>query len=498
MSFQSSPCRIELKEISKEFADNKIKACNRISLSVYAGEILALMGENGAGKSTLMHILSGLLTPDGGTFTLGEGSSVGMIHQKPILARNLTVWENIALGHASGDLFLNPRRIIGKIQNIQKQYNLPLDLNSRAGDLTGAQIQRAELLESLLLNRDILVFDEPSASLSEQQTEELSDLIRLLKKEGRTIIYITHKISETYALADRVAVIRKGSLVKVCGIGEIQPNELSAAMIGSGREMGVPLKRRRSVPDPESNPILALQDISYSEQGSPRLKNLNLELRSGEILGIGGIRENGLEHLEDLITGAIRPRRGSILLNSRPMPYLTPFRLRRHGISYIPADRLTRGASLDSTLGENLILLKKKFSGKSGSYRKALLIWAGNLIRKSDIKGHPDQPARTLSGGNIQKMILTREMYEAPSLLIISEPSWGLDFASREKLHQQILKSREEGSAVLLLTTDIDELLLLSDRIGILTAGELTETPSTGEEWTRKTIGECMTGADRL
>ena len=489
---------IILSDLTKEFPENGIKACNRISFSVKKGEILAIMGENGAGKSTLMHILSGFYRPDEGSLSFPGGGQVGMIHQKPILAGNLTVWENIALGHREKSLLIHPSQLISRINKIQSAYSLPLDLNRKAGELSSASIQRAELLECLLLNREILVFDEPSASLTDQQTEELMTLIRQLRREGKTILYITHKIQEVYSLADRIAIIRKGILKLIRPVDQLSPEEISASMIGTDKFRGNWKKEIKRISEREGTPLLQLKGICYTEQGSRKLENIHTELYAGEILGVAGIRENGLVYLEDLITGAIRPDKGEILLKGREIPYLTPYRFRKHGISYIPADRLTRGASLDSTLGENLILLKKKLSGSGRSYRSRLKEWTGNLISKGDISGHPDQPARTLSGGNIQKMILTRELHEAPALLIISEPSWGLDFNSREKLHRQILEVRKQGGSVLLLTTDIDELLLLSDRIAVLTEGELTETPPGDGPWTRKTIGERMTGADRL
>ncbi len=491
-------CSIELKDVTKAFPQSGIIACNRITFSVNKGEILCLMGENGAGKSTLMHILSGFYSPDQGAVSFPQNEDVGMIHQKPILAGGLAVWENIALGHRDSSFRIQPSRQKERIRAVQEKYDLPLDLNRMTYELTAAQIQRAELLESLVLDRQILVFDEPSASLTDQQTENLIKLIRRLKEEGRTILYITHRIQESFSLADRIAVIRKGELKLIKPLSELTPGDVSEAMIG--RENPDPEKKREFAnrAPRKKEVLLRLENISYDEQGAARLKNISADLYGGEILGIAGIRENGLIFLEDLITGAIRPREGRFLLKGKAIPYLTPYRFRKHGISYIPADRLTRGASLESTLGENLILLKRKLKGSGKSYRTRLRDWAVHLIKKAEITGHPDQPVKTLSGGNIQKMILTRELHEDPSLLIISEPSWGLDFSSREKLHKQILQARDQGAAVLLLTTDIDELLILSDRIAVLTAGELTHTPPEEGVWTRKTIGERMTGADLL
>ncbi len=492
------PNSIELSDVTKEFTENGIKACDGITFSVAKGEILCLMGENGAGKSTLMHILSGFYKPDRGRIHFPGGDSVGMIHQKPILAGSLAVWENIALGHREDSILVKPAELKERIRRVQDFYHLPLNLNLMTYELTAPQIQRAELLESLVLNRQILVFDEPSASLTEQQTEALIHLIKRLKDEEKTILYITHRIQESFALADRIAVLRKGRLKMISPVEGLTPSAVSEAMIGSDSYTTGKI-RTVKVKKPEDRvPLLKLENISYEEQGVMKLKKISTELYPGEVLGIAGIRENGLIYLEDLITGAVRPKEGRFLLKGKPIPYLTPYRFRKHGISYIPADRLTRGASLESTLGENLILLKRTIKGSGRSYRTRLKNWAVHLINRADIAGHPDQPAKTLSGGNIQKMILTRELHENPSLLIISEPSWGLDFASRERLHEEILKIRNQGASVLLLTTDIDELLYLSDRIAVLTGGTLSHTPPDNHLWTRKSIGERMTGADLI
>jgi len=489
---------LAISGLTVTFPENGITACSGITFSVREGEILAVMGENGAGKSTLMNLLSGFIRPDSGTIRLGNSAEVGMIHQKPILAGSMTVWENILMGHRNGRFFLNPRRIAEKIRAVQDRYGLPLNIQLKCRELTAPQIQRAEIIESLLLDRKILIFDEPTACLSEDQIDELMTLIRRLQKEGRTILFITHKIQEAFRLADRIAVLRKGTLRLLRETAVTTPAAVSTAMIGEGPEPApagdTPAPSRRT----DTGPVLELSGVTCLNQGTERLKDIGLSLYPGEILGIAGIRENGLAVLEDLLTGLLHPHKGKMFLNGKDITPLTPYRLRKLGISYIPADRLTRGASLESTLAENLILLKRKLTGSSRSYRTGQRNWAEHLIRRSGIDGLPDQQVKTLSGGNIQKLIVARELSEKPSLLIISEPSWGLDFSSRERLHRQIMKTRSGGAAVLLLTTDIDELLVLSDRIAVLTGGELTESPAPAARWTRKTIGDRMTGADRL
>ncbi len=492
---------LELKNVTQIFAESGVRACHDISMQVQGSEILAVMGENGAGKSTLMFLISGFMEPGRGEILCRGGKNpadlralVGMVHQKPLLAGDLSVLENIILGPEKG-LF---RKDVLKeeIAAVQERYNLPLDLHLKAKQLTAPQIQRCELIRALWKNKELLILDEPTASLSTTQSEELFELLLRLKGEGKTVIFISHKIHEVMKVADRIAVIRRGELQGIDAKGNLSPREISRLMIGEDTLPGEePAAEKRGEIDRTGVPVLELSNLGYSETGTRRLDSINLSLYPGEILGMGGIRENGLTHVEDILCGLEQPDTGFILLNGKNRMPLTPLKLRRSGISYIPADRLKRGAAPESTLAENLSVLKRQAG--FGSYRKRLFSWAGQFISDHAIKGEAKQKVKTLSGGNIQKMIVARELENNPPLLIVSEPSWGLDFKSRDRLHSQLVQAREEGIAILLLTTDLDELLSLSDRICVLTEGRLTEIERTEEQWNRYYIGEKMTGADR-
>ena len=499
---------LSIDHLTHRFSGNGITACQDITLQAYEAEILALMGENGAGKSTLMFLLSGFLTPTEGSMSVPQGSSqkdrreyTGMIHQRPLLAGNISVFENIILEH-EGPLsppFYNVTKLKESISRVQERYSLPLDLNLKGIELTAPQIQRAELIRALWKKKSLIILDEPTASLSDKQSSKLFSLMKELKAEGKTIIFITHKIHEALITADRIAVLRKGKLVAVGETHIFGASEISHLMIGEALpRLSDPIHLMPRENKSEGSVVLELCNVDVTELGTRRLKDISLNLRAGEILGISGIRENGLTHLEDLLSGMIQPSKGRICINGRNRVPLSPFRLRRWGISYIPADRLRRGAAPDSTLAENLSVLKREISGGFKSYRKNILLWANDYIRDHRIKGRAEQQVGTLSGGNIQKMIVARELGGSPRLLIVSEPSWGLDFKSREALHNRLLKARDEGTAVLLLTTDLDEMLLLSDRACVLTEGNLTEILKNKEEWNRTFVGEIMTGADRV
>ncbi len=493
---------LELRNVTQIFAESGVRACHNISMKAEAAEILAVMGENGAGKSTLMFLISGFMTPGSGEILCRNGNSpaslrtlVGMVHQKPLLAGDLTVLENIILGPEKG---LFRKDILKKeIIKVQERYGLSLDLHLKAKQLTAPQIQRCELIRALWKEKEVLILDEPTASLSTTQSEELFELLKRLKEEGKTILFISHKIHEVMKVADRIAVIRRGELQGIKQKDRITPAEISRLMIGEN-DIPLELSPREAHSGRTAGadvPVLELSGIGYSEAGTRRLEGLNLALYPGEILGMGGIRENGLSFVEDILCGLVQPDSGVILLNGKNSMPLTPLKLRRNGISYIPADRLKRGAAPESTLAENLSVLKRQAG--FGSYRKLLLSWAGQFIAEHAIKGEARQKVKTLSGGNIQKMIVARELENNPPLLIVSEPSWGLDFKSRERLHRQLIEARNEGIAILLLTTDLDELLTLSDRICILTEGRLSGIERTEAQWNRYYIGEKMTGADR-
>ena len=353
-----------IKDLTHRFPENGITACRNISLQVSKGEIMAFLGENGAGKSTLMFLLSGAYTPSEGEIRVPGGSSprdrrnyAGMIHQKPILAANLTVEENIIL---EGErVFFNPRQIREEIRSVQEHYNLPLDISLKAGDLTAPQIQRAELIRALWKKKELIILDEPTASLSDSQAEELFILMNKLKEEGRTILFITHKIHEVFRTADRIAVLRKGELITVGSRNELKGSDISRLMIGEADFQTGILKATSPPGEVSGSPVLELRGVDVEELGTKRLKEISLSLYAGQIVGISGIRENGVAHLEDLLTGMIQPSRGQIFIHGKDRIPLTPFKLRRWTAAYFPVrtEAGTDGRQLqeeDSHLGGRL------------------------------------------------------------------------------------------------------------------------------------------------
>ncbi len=497
------PPLLRLKDLGYAFPANGIPVLKGISFAIRQGEILGIMGENGAGKSTLMFLLSGVFPPGRGEISMAEDSSgaspaslrrlCGMVHQKPLFSSDLSALENIILDSSA---FLSRKGKAEKeIAAIQETYALPLALNTKGKELSAPQIQRCELIRALWKDKKIIILDEPTAGLSEKQSRELFKLMENLKKEGKTLLFISHKIPEVMKTADRIAVLRHGELCALRKTEDYSPRELSALMVGKGN----PLQRKTLPVLPEASqekPVLELRDVAFSEGEKQDFKGISFKVAKGEILGIGGIRENGLDQLEDLLAGIRQPLSGNIIFKGRETRTLNPYRLRRMGVTYIPAQRLKRGSSPESSIAENLSILRPRIPW--GDYHRGLLKWAGSIIRSQSIKGEAQQKVKTLSGGNVQKMIAARELMGQPQLIIVSEPSWGLDFKSRERLHRRLIETAAAGSAVLILSTDLDELLILGSRIAILSRGELHPIKNCPRERNRFYLGEKMTGAGEL
>lgn len=498
---------MKISGINKYYRETGIQACDEVCLFTEPGKILALVGENGAGKSTLMNILCGSVPADsgrisgiGGNIKSGspESSSqagIGMIHQHPQGAGPLSVLENIVLGYEPRKfkVFIFLKKAEREIINIQKDFGLHLELHKTCSELNSAQIQRMELLHLIYRKKDILIFDEPTASLSDNQTEELIRIIKRLKDEGKTILFISHKLNEVFRIADEIAVMRKGKLILQKPINMLTPAQTAQEMIGRTEDVNYP--KRDQNKDPGEAPITySIENLSYKKSDSEFLSNIDLQIHQGEILGIAGIRENGLEILEDVISGMVHPHKGKLIFNGIDVSGESPAGLRNRGISYVPADRLNRGVSADSTVADNLILLNYKRMHKMGIIAPASINkWAENMQNAYNIDGQPQQQIKHLSGGNIQKVILSRELRENPDLIIICEPSWGLDFSSRNQLHIELDHTAKRGTSILLISSDIDEILALSDRISVLYDGKFNITEKKSK-MNRKSIGEYMLG----
>lgn len=500
---------IEMKNITKVFPG--IVANDDVSLELRKGEILALLGENGAGKSTLMSVLFGLYEPENGEiFVNGEKVNIsnpndatrygiGMVHQHFKLVQNFTVLENIVLGiepTSKGVLSLKDAR--KRVVELSEQYSFNIDPDAKIEDISVGMQQRVEIIKMLYRNNDILIFDEPTAVLTPQEIDELMDIMDSLIKEGKSIIFITHKLVEIKRVADRVTVLRKGKSVGTVDVKTTSVEEMSELMVG--RKVNLTF----DIPEPTiGNTVLKVRDLNYNPptHSSKSLHNVSFDLREGEILGIAGIEGNGQTELVYALTGLLPGYTGSIELNNKDISSSSVRVRNTSGISHIPEDRQKHGLILDYSLEENLALKEylDKSLQKNGlinfSKRK---VYANSLIERFDIRSGEGVKTRvrSMSGGNQQKAIVAREMNRDHNVLVAVQPTRGLDVGAIEYIHKQILKERSEGKAVLMVSLELSEVLGLSDRILVMYKGEIVAEldPKTVTE---QEFGLYMAGAKR-
>lgn len=498
---------IQLKDITKRFPG--IVANDHISINIEDGEVHALAGENGAGKSTLMNILYGLLQPDEGEIIInGEVTKltsskdsiekkIGMVHQHFMLVPKLTVAENIVVGQEIGTkLKLNRKAAEKEIADLSEQYGLKIDPRKKVGDLSVTEQQRVEILKVLYRKAQILIFDEPTAVLTPQEIDEFCDIILNLKKAGKTVIFISHKLAEVMKVADHITVIRTGKVVGTVEKSKTNPEELTRMMVGRDVDLG----RRSRTQMKEVRNILELKNINYTVNKTvKKLNNVNLELRAGEILGIAGVDGNGQEELVQAICGQILPDSGSILLNNQDITKAKIRARKDAGIGLIPEDRHRDGLVLNYSIAENMVLglhYHNEFA-KNGIWMnfKAITENAKKLREDFDIRcAGIDVQAGTLSGGNQQKIIIAREAYRNPDVFIAVQPTRGLDIGAIEFVQKTLLKQRNNGKGVILFSLELDEVLALSDRIAVMYKGEIIDIVD-AEKVTRNELGLMMLGS---
>ena len=503
----STPCAIEMLNITKRFGN--LVANDGINLQLRRGEIHALLGENGAGKSTLMSILFGLYEPDEGQI-LKDGNPVkikdpndanrlgiGMVHQHFRLVEVFSVLDNIILGAEPNKLgFLQKRIAREKIQKLSDQYKLNVKLNAKVEDITVGMQQRTEILKMLYRDNDILIFDEPTSVLTPQEIEELMIIMKNLAAEGKSILFITHKLNEIMAVADRCSVLRKGKYIGTVDIKDTTKEELSEMMVGRHVNFAVD----KADADPKEK-VLTVQDLVV--KGKKRHKNLvdnlSLHVRAGEIVGIAGIDGNGQSELVSAITGLIEPASGSVILCDENVTQKSVRYRNTHGLSHIPEDRHKHGLILDFTLEQNMVLQRyfEPQFGKGGLIRfNEITSYSDKLIDSYDVRSGEGSKtiARSMSGGNQQKAIIAREIDREHKLLIAVNPTRGLDVGAIEFIHRQIVASRDRGAGVLLVSFELDEIMNLSDRILVMfegrIVGELDPKKTTANE-----LGLYMAGA---
>jgi simple sugar transport system ATP-binding protein len=475
---------MEMRNIVKRFPG--VLANDHVNFDVNAGEIHALLGENGAGKSTLMKILYGLYQPDEGEILLnGEpikiqsptdaiSHGIGMIHQHFMLVETLSVAENVALGlKAPHEPMLDLSTVSARITDLADKYGLEVDPKAIINDLAVGQRQRVEIVKALYRGAALLILDEPTAVLTPQEVEDLFIIFRQMAKEGHALIFISHKMDEIFALTDRVTVLRDGKVIGTVKTAETDKRELARMMVG--RE--VVFEREKKTIEPGEVRLQLEKVNAVDKDGLPILKDVSFEVRSGEILGVAGVSGNGQRPLAEAIVGLQPVASGKILMDGQDVTHIPPAEMYKIGFSYIPEERMHDGVIKDFSVADNAILQdhdRKPFSRGIFLNFKAIDQHARDLVRAFRIKTPGlKTPVRNLSGGNIQKLILARELARHPRVLIAAQPTRGVDIGATEYIHARLLEQREKGLATLLISEDLDEIKNLSDRIMVLYGGEI-------------------------
>lgn len=500
---------IEMINITKEFPG--IIANDNITLQVKKGEIHALLGENGAGKSTLMSVLFGLYQPEKGIIKKdgqevkiknpndANDLGIGMVHQHFKLVEDFTVLENIVLGMETtkhGVLKMEDAR--KKVMELSERYNLSIDPDSKIEDITVGMQQRVEILKMLYRDNEVLIFDEPTAVLTAAEIDELLNIMKNLIGEGKSIIFITHKLNEIKRAADRCTVLRKGKYIGTVEVAETSKEELSRMMVG--RDVSFEVDKSPSNP---GNVILEVKNLSVKSNTSQKslLNNVSFKVRAGEILSIAGIEGNGQSELVYAITGLMKSNGGEIILNGKNIENESIRNRTLTGMGHIPEDRHKHGLVLDYTLAENMILqtyFKEPFQKNGFLQNNEIEKYSDRLIKQFDVRSGQgsDTIARSMSGGNQQKAIIAREIDRDPMLLVAVQPTRGLDVGAIEYIHKQLVNERDEGRAVLMVSLELDEVMNVSDRILVIYEGELVGEFKP-EEITVEELGLYMSGSKR-
>ncbi len=499
------PLRLELRGITKRFGD--LVANDHIDLTVEPGEVHALLGENGAGKSTLMNQLYGLLQPDSGEILVdGEvrtfrsprdaiAAGIGMVHQHFMLVPVFTVAENIALGAEEtrgGPLgWLDRRRNRRDVLATSERYGLPVDPDALVENLPVGAQQRVEIVKALTRDVDLLILDEPTAVLTPQETEELLGVMRALTDSGKSIVFITHKLKEVKAIADRITVIRRGRTVGTAS-PDTPEDELAALMVG--RAVSLEVDKGTSEPGREVLKISGL--VVEDERGVRAVDGVDLVVRAGEVLGIAGVQGNGQTELVEAVMGLRAPAAGTIVLDNENLVGRSTKQILRSGVGYVPEDRSLDGVVKEFSVAENLVLDMYDRAPYGNGFKLnagAIASGARERVEQFDIRtSSPDSAVSTLSGGNQQKVVVAREMSRPLRLFVAAQPTRGVDVGSIEFIHGRIVHERDVGTAVLVVSSELDEVVGLADRIAVMYRGRILAIVS--PDTPREEIGLLMAG----
>ena len=476
--------QLEMVNITKRFPG--VIANNKVNFDVHSGEVHALLGENGAGKSTLMKILYGLYQPEEGQIRLdGEEIQItspidsirlgiGMIHQHFMLVESLTVAENVALGlPSSRGLLTDLDKVAARILELAEIYGLQVDPDAYVWQLAVGQQQRVEIIKALYRGAALLILDEPTAVLTPQEVDEFFVTMRQMVDDGHALIFISHKLHEVIDISHRVSVLRDGHMIGTIPTKGATKGQLAKMMVG--REVGLTRDRQ---PMKATEARLVLRDIcAQSDRGTTALNKVNLEVKAGEILGVAGVSGNGQKELAEVITGLRPVTGGEILLEGDNVTGKSPKDLMDQSLSYIPEERMRDGMIKEFTVAENLILREHNqapYANKGFLDLKAISRHTEDMIKSFSVKTPSQEtPVKNLSGGNIQKLVLARELWRKPRILIAAQPTRGLDIGATEYVHLRLLEQREEGTATMLISEDLDEIMTLSDRIAVIFEGNI-------------------------
>jgi len=495
---------LQMENITKRFP--AVVANDDVSFDLLPGEIHALVGENGAGKSTLMNILFGILTPDSGKIKYKSEQvkiespnhaikiGIGMVHQHFKLVPPLTITENIVLGsEPKAGLTFDKAKAYSEVSALAKQYGFNIDPKAKVADISVGMQQRVEILKTLYRGAQVIILDEPTAVLTPQETREMFVIMRSLVAQNKSIVFITHKLNEVMETANRATVMRRGKIVGTVNISETSTAQLAEMMVG--RQVLLDIKKGSAKPG--ENVLNVVSIFANDDRKLKAVKNVTFDVREGEILGIAGVEGNGQNELVEVLTGLRKPTSGHVFLSGKEITGRSARVIKDEKVGYIPEDRHKRGLELDFSISENLILgvhSKPPFAKGIVIDYDQVAKYADTLIEKYDIRTpSAEVKANSLSGGNQQKTVLARELEVDPILLVASQPTRGLDIGAIEFVHTQIIKQRDAGKAVLLISAELQEIMGLSDRIAVMYEGNIVAVLD-AKDATEEKLGLLMAG----
>jgi simple sugar transport system ATP-binding protein len=504
------PPFVEMHDIVKRYP-NGVVASKNVNFAVEKGEIHALVGENGAGKSTLMKILYGLEQPTAGQIRLAGRRvtianppqaidlGIGMVHQNFMLVPSFTIAQNVVLGQERRKgLWIDADEAIRVTETLAREYGLAVDPKAKVDVTPVGMRQRVEILKALYRGADLLILDEPTAVLTPQETDDLFDAVRRLVNQGKTVIFITHKLVEVKEISDRVTVMRLGEVTGDVKTAEVTEEDIARMMVG--RDV---LFRIDKPPQRRGQAVARVHKLGYiSETGQPQLREVSFNIYAGEILGIAGVEGNGQTQLAEVLSGLKPAAMGEVSINGQPVLGHGPRHIREAGVAHIPEDRLSNGVALEASIAENLVvdryyrppLTTRRWLMHPGQIRQR----AEALMQAFDIRGSGySAPIASLSGGNMQKVVVAREFSSDPVLLLAAQPTRGIDIGASEFVRRQLVEKRNEGKAVLLISADLAEIMSLADRIAVMYKGQIVGVFQNGPELTEAELGLYMLGLKR-